>query len=705
MWAPGAKFGKYKLVERLGKGGMAETWRGELLAAEGVRKAVVIKRILPSFSDNKEFIEAFVQEAKVTASLSHGNVAQVFDFGQVGDSHFIAMELIDGRSLDRVLKHGIARGYWHMPYPIAALIGLEVAKGLEHVHTRRGPKGPLNIVHRDVSPDNIIVGMSGETKLVDFGVAKSVLAGRKETEAGIIKGKYIYFSPEQASGERVDFRSDIYSLGVVLYRLVTGQKAFDGPGLKVLQQINKGEYTPLRVANPDVPDELATVIETMMAVRKEDRFPSTLELVEALTAALQAMAPRAGVHWIRDWVRWLYTTELKERGEEPELRSGFMSIIEGWKPAPKRAATSEVVSAESRPDEMATIASRREGHRRKATGYGTGPKPIPWTMKRKAFAGLAGAGAMLLLIVFVALTSNRDPNEGESDEARKRRIEEATRLKPLAGPPPTTTPAPKDRAPVPGDDETDNTEPAEKVEDTKAPPPPNDAPRDPPREVVYEAEAAPVTFTLSSHHHVSLESATVMPAEAGSLTGARPVKAPAKPATGWTFGQPATQVDTSEAHDVPALLFTPGRPPELEVIGHAGNAQWTRKDARLALFVGSEIESPTDKVQVSANGNVIERVAVIVVDANDRFTVRDLSARASWKMTLTPRPEGNESPGPVVVYFRGGDAVRIDGRPTLGGYAVLAPGTHKVNGATSAWFTVPTLPSLKVAPMEVTIAK
>src|SRR6185436_16128340 len=129
----------------------------ELRAAEGVRRPVVLKRILPSFADNQHFVEAFVQEAKLCASLSHGNVAQVFDFGQLEEgSHFIAMELIDGVSLDRVLKRGIAKGYWHMPYPIAALIALEIAKGLEHVHTRRGPKGPLDIVHRDISPDNII---------------------------------------------------------------------------------------------------------------------------------------------------------------------------------------------------------------------------------------------------------------------------------------------------------------------------------------------------------------------------------------------------------------------------------------------------------------------------------------------------------------------------------------------------------------------
>src|SRR4051812_19426600 len=122
QWAPGARIGKYKLGERLGKGGMAETWRAELRAAEGVRRPVVLKRILPSFADNAQFVQAFVQEAKLAANLSHGNIAQIFDFGQLEEgSHFIAMELIDGVSLDRVLKRGITRGYWHMPYPIAAL--------------------------------------------------------------------------------------------------------------------------------------------------------------------------------------------------------------------------------------------------------------------------------------------------------------------------------------------------------------------------------------------------------------------------------------------------------------------------------------------------------------------------------------------------------------------------------------------------------
>jgi len=730
MWAPGARFGKYKLVERLGKGGMAETWRAELLAAEGVRRPVVIKRVLPSFSDNKEFVEAFVQEAKVTASLSHGNIAQVFDFGQVGDSHFIAMELIEGRSLDRVLKHGIKLGYWHMPYPIAALITLEIAKGLEHVHTRRGARGPLNIVHRDISPDNIIVGINGETKLVDFGVAKSVLEGRAETEAGVVKGKYIYFSPEQAAGEKVDFRTDIYALGVVLYRLVTGVKAFDGPGLKVIAQIQRGEYTPLRVANPGVPDDLATVIETMMAVRKEDRFATTLELVEALSACVVHMAPRAGVHWIRDWVRWLYQDELKKRGEEPGLRAGFTDLIEQWKPGPKPTLSGEMsLSGESRAGsgpEIATIDSRRES-RRKATSASIADHPpvAPWSAKKKLYAGLAAGGGALLLIGFVALTTTKDPTEGESEEARNRRIAEATRMKPIGGSdsmPPAVKPPPV--VPDPSEDKprVDEADPPEPADD-----PPSGAevqPKNVP-EVAYDAEVAPVTFTLSSHHQVALDVAPVMPGASGSVTNAGPLSSGGGRSGAWSFpdlGDPSAQGGMggrkwvfaapsagtrSQAEqqkiEVPAWLFTPGSPPVLELLS-SGAGRWSRPDTRLAVLVGSSMEIPESPLNPTVGAKkLFARGAIVVVETNDRFTITDLTAQKTWKVTVTPKPEKGQAVGHVVLCARG-EGVRVDGKPTVGGYAVLTPGTHRVSGASSAWLTVPTVSTLKLAPIEVSFA-
>lgn len=735
MWAPGAKFGKYKLVERLGKGGMAETWRGELLAAEGVRKAVVIKRVLPNFSDNKEFIEAFVQEAKVTASLSHGNVAQVFDFGQIGDSHFIAMELIDGRSLDRVLKHGIARGYWHMPYPIATLITLEVAKGLEHVHTRRGPKGPLNIVHRDISPDNIIVGINGETKLVDFGVAKSVLEGRNETEAGVIKGKYIYFSPEQAAGEKVDFRTDIYALGVVLYRLVTGRKAFDGPGLKVLKQIQKGEYVPLRVANPDIPDQLATVIETMMATRKEDRFETTLELVEALSACVVAMAPRAGVHWIRDWVRWLYEEDLKKRGEEPGLRAGFTDLIDQWKPGPKPTVSGEMVSTgggsggESRHGDLATIASRRSGRGSSASGVPP-PEPVkPWSTKQKIYAGLAGAGVAGLVLAVLALASPSEPGSGESDEARGKRIAEAVRMKPLDGQRPTVgAPATggADEPPRQNDEPQPppSTDPDEAVKDPepvgKTPP----AQPEPAKvQVSYDAEVAPVTFTLSSHHRVSLDDAPSMQGASGQVSGAGPLPSGAARSAAWTFpdlGNPTGQGGTKqwtfvtpptagaanagEQLLVPVMLFSPGKPPIAELLT-SGNGRWSRAGTKLAIIVGSASEVPSTPLNPVANGKrILARGAVVVVDALDRFTINDLSGRDAWKVTVTPKPGAGETVGPVLLFAAGGSGVRLDGRSTVGGYVMLTPGTHRLSGATSAWLTIPTLTGLELANVEVSFS-
>ncbi|MBL8954851.1 MAG: serine/threonine protein kinase, partial [Myxococcaceae bacterium] len=593
---------------------------------------------------------------------------------------------------------------------------------------------PLNIVHRDISPDNIIVGINGETKLVDFGVAKSMLEGRAETEAGVIKGKYIYFSPEQAAGEKVDFRTDIYALGVVLYRLVTGVKAFDGPGLKVLQQVQKGEYVPLRVANPGVPDDLATVIETMMATRKENRFQTTLELVEALSTCVVHMAPRAGVHWIRDWVRWLYQEDLKKRGESPDLRAGFTDLIEQWRPGPKPTVTGEVMSGEARSGgaEYATIDSRREGSsRRRATG-GSMPRveqpPVPpWSPKMKLYAALAGAGALALLAGVVVLTSTKDPGENESDDARNRRVAEAMRMKPISGDAPAVpaVPRPGDEPPqIPGaagageepgaDDETAPV--AAKVEE-RVP------------EVAYDAEVAPVTFMLTSHHQVSLDTAPTLPGTSGTVTGAGPltVGGSGGRANAWSFpdlGDPSgrgggtkqwvvvapgtgSQVGVSgesQKQEVPAWLFSPGKTPVLDLLAN-GTGRWSRPDTKLAVLVGSASEVPPDPLSPTLGSKkIMARGAAVVVEATDRFSISDLSTRQSWKVTVSPKPQAGESVGQVVMHVRGGPSVRVDGRPTLGGYVLLSPGTHRVSGAQSGWFTVPTVTSLKLAAVEVSFA-
>jgi len=246
LFHKGQRLGKYQLIRRLAVGGMAEIYLAQASGLEGFEKLIVLKRILPQHALDPQLRRMFMDEARLMATLTHPHITQVYDVGSEGDAPFFAMEYVHGANLREIMNAaGRVTGLEHQAreIPLTHAIGIlaAAAAGLHFAHEQIGSKGePLNIVHRDVSPDNIIVGMNGETKLVDFGVAKSVLEGRAETEAGVIKGKYIYFSPEQAAGDKVDFRTDIYALGVVFYRLVTGVKAYDGPGLKVLQQIQRG---------------------------------------------------------------------------------------------------------------------------------------------------------------------------------------------------------------------------------------------------------------------------------------------------------------------------------------------------------------------------------------------------------------------------------------------------------------------------------
>ncbi len=701
MWAPGSKIGRYQLVDKIGKGGMAETWLGELMGAEGMRKPVVLKRVLPGLSDNQEFIEAFVREAKITASLSHGNVAQVFDFGQLAGSHFMAIEFVDGYSLDRVLKRGIKQGYWHMPYPVVVLIALEVAKGLEHVHTRRGPGGPLNIVHRDISPDNIIVGLDGTAKLVDFGIAKSFTAGGNQTEAGVVKGKYIYFSPEQARAEKVDFRTDIYALGVVLYRLVTGKKAFDGQNFKVLKQIENGEYVHIEVANPDVPDSLRAVITKMMATAKEDRYASTLDLIEALQACRAAIAPRAGTHWVRDWMRWLYQDELQKRGEALDLRSGSDELISSWRPQAKAIAHTGEIPASSAGANTAHSRSRPR----------TVDPPTAEPSKPPRLIGLVVGAALLGLLAVVAVFALQ---QDEPVAGARGVMQPPARP---AGPPVVLRPAPGEEIaqdgegvePPPNNPPPDEGAQPPKTDPPKTEPPKTEPPKTEPvaqaveKSVSYDAEAGPVSIVLTESHAVSLDGVPPMPAASGAITHAEPLPSGLNSSGRviWNMGELPRTVGATE-HAVPAALFTPGSSPSLEILTSAG--RWSHRDARLAMFVSTAGEAPEQLIPALANDTpVLGRGSLIIVDATDRFSIRDLSA-GNWKVTVKPQPRPGHVVPPVLLFARG-DKVQVDGRVALGGYAVLSPGAHRLTGAKSAWLTLPTLKGLKLANVEVSFTR
>ncbi len=277
-------FGKYQLVERIGAGGMAEIYLARHLGAEGLEKSVVIKRIRPEHAQKPRFIAMFVDEAKIAVGLNHPNIAQVYEFGREGRDFYLAMEHVDGVDLGR-LQSAARRQARALPVGDVVYIGIELAKALDYAHKKRDKQGqPLGIVHRDISPQNVLVSRDGGVKLLDFGIAK---AAHVEEGAGELRGKYSYMSPEQALGQRVDARSDLFSLGAVLWELLAGRPLFPYTTQdETLALVREARVPPLREVRAEASQELEGVLGGVLARDPAQRPKDARELQVALTRCL-----------------------------------------------------------------------------------------------------------------------------------------------------------------------------------------------------------------------------------------------------------------------------------------------------------------------------------------------------------------------------------------------------------------------------------
>ncbi len=283
--AGGGTFGKYRILERVAVGGMAEIYKARLDGIGGFQRTFAIKRILPHLSVKSEFVDMLVEEAKIAGLLNHANIVQILDLGQVSGAYYIAMEFVDGPDLGRILRRCREKNI-SLPVPHAAFIAIEMLKGLEYAHNRQVMRGgkvlPLNIVHRDISPANVLVSFEGGVKLTDFGIARASIKAL-ETVSGVIKGRFNYMSPEQASAGAIDQRSDLFNVGVVLYEMLTGVHPFTRRSEpETIEAIREGRFTLPSAINPDIPDPLEAVITTALQPTPEGRFASATAMKDAL---------------------------------------------------------------------------------------------------------------------------------------------------------------------------------------------------------------------------------------------------------------------------------------------------------------------------------------------------------------------------------------------------------------------------------------
>jgi serine/threonine protein kinase len=282
-------FGRYKLLGRIGEGGMAEVYRALMTGPEGFERELVLKRILPRLSETGDFKTMFIREAKISALLLHPNIVQIYEFGEADGAYFIAMENVQGVTLREALTT-LRREQRAMPYLVAADIARQICIGLDYAHTLSGPDGkPLEIVHQDISPTNIMLAYTGTVKILDFGIARAASFAEEEAKKGLIKGKVSYLSPEQINVRPFDARADVFALGVVFHEMLTGRRLFQAKNdITKMRHLLAQPIAPPSSLNATIPRELDRIVMRSLAIDAKNRYQATADMAGDLERTLIA---------------------------------------------------------------------------------------------------------------------------------------------------------------------------------------------------------------------------------------------------------------------------------------------------------------------------------------------------------------------------------------------------------------------------------
>jgi serine/threonine-protein kinase len=383
------EFGKYTLLRHLATGGMAEIWLAEQQGPGGFAKELVIKRILAHLADDEQFIEMFLDEARLVAQLSHPNIAQIYELGQEDGEYYIAMEYIQGMDLDELLAR-CKREQGYVPAETAARIIVGALQGLDFAHEATDRDGmALGIIHRDVTPHNIFVSNEGVPKLLDFGVAKAA-SQKSKTQTGAVKGKYAYMAPEQVQSRQLDRRVDVFAAGIVLYELLTGEKPF-GEELAAVSNILHEPHTDPREHRANVPDALVAVIDKALQKDKAQRYQTADLMVRDLESFLQSRPNYVGPRELAAFVRRLQglpTPRVADNGTFIEKAEDVDSAREQARAAAQAAKQQEQEQSPSTPSSAPTTV-------REAGVSGTGPS-------RAVIFSIVGLLAIVVLAAGVA---------------------------------------------------------------------------------------------------------------------------------------------------------------------------------------------------------------------------------------------------------------------------------------------------------------
>ncbi len=306
-------FGKYLVLEKIGEGGMAQLHRAKTTDVHGSEKLLAIKRILPHLCGERDLAKAFLEEAKLTALLNHENIVRIYDSGHINNSYFIVMDYLSGKDLKKIFDESKEKG---LPFSFehALYITYQICSGLDYAHKLTDSQGkPLQILHRDISPQNILITYEGVAKIVDFGIVRAA-SKCTVTKHETLKKKVAYLSPEQALGEKIDSRSDIFCTGILLYEMVTNKKMYDGTTMQVLAKVRKAEFEPPEAAMSGLPPKLYKILDKALAKGKDQRYQSCGEMLTDIEECISELPSRPTAQGLAEYMKELFGGKAEPEG-------------------------------------------------------------------------------------------------------------------------------------------------------------------------------------------------------------------------------------------------------------------------------------------------------------------------------------------------------------------------------------------------------